>query len=154
MGVRAKARKFLLQCRYAADLSGSSVPACMEDLGFSTLFDPETRALIRGVAEACEENRAGISELVGGALTNWSPDRLSPITRLLLEQSVAEARFLGTPAPVVIREAVRIAEEFDQPGSGAFINGVLHRILVDGEDRRAPDGDARRRSGRTPRRRR
>jgi transcription antitermination factor NusB len=129
--MRTRARKFLLQCRYAADLSGSGVSACMEDLGFPALFDPDTRTLIRSVAEVCERNRGDIARLIGGALSNWSLDRLSAVTRLLLEQSVAEARFLGTPAPVVIREAVRIAEEFDQPGSGAFVNGVLHRILVE-----------------------
>lgn len=130
MGMRSRARKFLLQCRYAASINGAPISANLDDLGFSNLFDHETRVLIRGVAEASARNSAEISRRIESSLANWSIGRLSVVTRLLLEQAVAEACYLGTPAPVVIRESVRIAEEFDQPGAGAFVNGVLHRILV------------------------
>ena len=39
---------------------------------------------------------------------------------------IGEPQILGQ-----MKDAVRIAEEFDQPGSGAFVNGVLHRVLVE-----------------------
>lgn len=135
MGMRSRARKFLLQCRYASCMNGETVSVNLDELGFSDLFDPETRVLVRGVADASSRYGAEISRRIESALTNWSIGRLSLITRLLLEQAVAEACYMGTPVPVVIRESVRMAEEFDQPGAGAFVNGVLHRILVkDGGD--------------------
>jgi len=130
VGMRSRARKFLLQSRYAARLNGATVSGNLDDLGFSGLFDHETRTWIRSIAEASVRNSAEISLQIEAALSNWSLDRLSLVTRLLLEQAVAEALYAGTPVPVVIRESVRIAEEFDQPGAGAFVNGVLHRVLV------------------------
>lgn len=131
MGVRAKARIFLFQCRYASLVNGDSVADNLETLGLSGLFDRETRIWVQRIAEAATKNSGEIADMISPALSNWSMDRLSMVTRLLLEQAVAEVRHIGTPAPVVIRESVRMAEEFDQPGAGAFINGVLHRILIE-----------------------
>ncbi len=128
--MRSRARKFLLQSRYAASINGASISGNLDDLGFSTLFDNETRVWIRTIAEASVRNSGDISARIEAALSNWSMNRLSTVTRLLLEQAVAEACYIGTPVPVVIKESVRMAEEFDQPGAGAFVNGVLHRILV------------------------
>lgn len=128
--MRARARKFLLQSRYAACQNGGTVSGNLDSLGFSGLFDNETRTWIRSIAEESVRNSPEISGLIAGALSNWSLERLSLVTRLLLEQALAEVLYVGTPAPVVIRESVRIAEEFDQPGAGSFVNGVLHAILV------------------------
>jgi transcription antitermination factor NusB len=139
--MRSKARIFLLQSRYAALLNGGTVVSNLDALGFSGLFDPETREWIRGISEAAVRNSEDISLKIETALSNWSIDRLSIVTRLLLEQAVAEAFHVGTPAPVVIRESVRIAEEFDQPGAGAFVNGVLHRILI-GNGGQSPENSA------------
>lgn len=140
--MRSRARKFLLQSRYAARLNGGTVSGNLDSLGFGSLFDNDTRTWIRSIAEASVRNSSEISTQIGAALSNWSLDRLSLVTRLLLEQAVAEVLFVGTPAPVVIRESVRIAEEFDQPGAGAFVNGVLHRILVKDGGTGSEDSDS------------
>ncbi len=130
MGLRTKGRKFLLQCRYAADANEQSVSENMELMKMSSrVADPDTRVWIKELSKAVEKNREEIDTLIDGSLVNWSMDRLTPITKLILEQAVAEKTYLAIPAPVVIKEAVRLAIEFEGPKTGSFVNGVLDKIL-------------------------
>lgn len=131
MGLRTRGRKFLLQCRYAADANGESIPDNMELMQMSTrITDPDTRIWIKELAKAVDQNREEIDSLIEGSLVNWSMDRLTPITRLILEQATAEKNYLTIPASVVIKEAVRLAIEFEGPKTGSFVNGVLDKILI------------------------
>lgn len=131
MGLRTRGRKFLLQCRYAADANGNSITGNMELMQMSTRIpDPDTRIWIKELAQAVDKNREEIDNLIEGSLVNWSMDRLTPITKLILEQATAEKNYLAIPAPVVIKEAVRMAIEFEGPKTGSFVNGVLDKILI------------------------
>ncbi|MCK5133189.1 MAG: transcription antitermination factor NusB [Candidatus Sabulitectum sp.] len=131
MGLRTRGRKFLLQCRYAADANGESITGNMELMQMSTRIpDPDTRIWIKELAQAVDKNREEIDTLIEGSLVNWSMDRLTPITKLILEQAAAEKNYLSIPAPVVIKEAVRLAIEFEGPKTGSFVNGVLDKILI------------------------
>ena len=131
MGLRTRGRKFLLQCRYAADANGESTVANMELMQMtSRISDPDTRVWIKELARAVDSNREEIDALIEGSLVNWSMNRLTPITKLILEQATAEENYLSIPAPVVIKEAVRLAIEFEGPKTGSFVNGVLDKILI------------------------
>lgn len=131
MGLRTRGRKFLLQCRYAADANLESTVANMELMQMTTRIpDPDTRVWIKELARAVDDNREEIDALIEGSLVNWSMSRLTPITKLILEQAAAEENYLSIPAPVVIKEAVRLAIEFEGPKTGSFVNGVLDKILI------------------------
>ncbi len=91
--------------------------------------DAETRDWIKTLGDAVNTNLDEIHRKIEPALRNWSMDRLTKITRLILEQSVAETDYLNTPAAVAIQEAVRLAQEFEDDKTGSFVNGVLDRIL-------------------------
>ncbi len=131
MGLRTRGRKFLLQCRYAAEANGESIPENMELMQMSTrITDPDTRVWIKELARAVDKNREEIDNLIENSLVNWSMSRLTPITKLILEQATAEKNYLSIPAPVVIKEAVRLAIEFEGPKTGSFVNGVLDKILI------------------------
>lgn len=130
MGLRTRGRKFLLQCRYAADANLESVVKNMESMNMtSRVADPETRVWIKELSKAVGDHREEIDTLIEGSLVNWSMNRLTPITKLILEQAIAEKNYLFIPAPVVIKEAVRLAIEFEGPKTGSFVNGVLDKIL-------------------------
>ncbi len=134
MGQRTRGRKFLLQCRYAAEANGESIIQNMELMNMSSrIQDAETRIWIQNLAKAVEKNREEIDSLIEGSLVNWSMERLTPITRLILEQATAEKNYLEIPAPVVIKEAVRLAIDFEGPKTGSFVNGVLDKILIRGQ---------------------
>ncbi|MCK5785881.1 MAG: transcription antitermination factor NusB [Candidatus Sabulitectum sp.] len=131
MGLRTRGRKFLLQCRYAADANEKSIAENMDLMSITTrIRDLETRSWIIELSQAVELNREEIDTIIEGALVNWSMDRLTPITKLILEQATAETNYLSIPAPVVIKEAVRLAIEFEGHKTGSFVNGVLDKILI------------------------
>jgi N utilization substance protein B len=60
---------------------------------------------------------------------NWRLSRMPAVDRNLLRMAVAELLgFAGTPAPIVIDEALEIARRYSAPESVDFLNGVLDAI--------------------------
>lgn len=50
----------------------------------------------------------------------------------MLRVAIYEMCFDGTtPDPVVINEAVALAQRFDTPQAGKFVNGVLSAVLAE-----------------------
>jgi len=132
LGQRTKGRRFLLQSRYAAETREDSTIDNMELLNFSSrITDSETRVWLKDLSKIIDDNREDIDKKIEVSLVNWSMSRLTPITKLILEQAIAEAIYFGIPVPVVIKEGVKLAIEFEGPKTGSFVNGVLDRILKD-----------------------
>ncbi len=132
MGVRNRARKFLLQARYASDMNGDGLAENLDRLGLSMRFDPPERLWIRELAAGIDRDRAGLDAVLEGALRNWSLSRLHLLARLILEQGLAEVRYAGTPVPVAIDEAIELSREFLDDEAAAFINGVLDKACRSG----------------------
>lgn len=132
MGVRNRARKFLLQARYASDMNGDCLADNLDRLGLSMRFDPPERLWIRELAAGIDRGRAELDTALEGALRNWSLARLHLLARLILEQGLAEVRYAGTPVPVAIDEAIELAREFLDDEAAAFINGVLDKACRPG----------------------
>jgi len=66
---------------------------------------------------------------IQGAAEHWPMARLAATDRSVLRAAVAELLGRpGTPARVVIDEAVEIAKRYGSDESGGFVNGVLDRI--------------------------
>lgn len=130
MGQRTRGRKFLLQCRYAAQANGLPLLENMDIMSASErVRDPETRIWIKDLGTAADKNLEVIRSMIEPALENWSMERLTTITRLILEQAIAETCYMEIPPAVAVKEAVLLAKEFEDPKTGSFVNGVLDRIL-------------------------
>lgn len=82
-----------------------------------------TESLVRGTLGALPEIDAAIAT----HCKNWSLDRVGVIERCVLRLGLYEMDRLGTPAPIVINEAVELAKRFSNAESGAFVNGILDR---------------------------
>jgi N utilization substance protein B len=60
---------------------------------------------------------------------HWSLQRLAATDRAVLRLATAELMSRpGTPARVVLDEAIEIARRFGSAASGSFVNGVLDRV--------------------------
>ncbi len=130
MGQRTRGRKFLLQCRYAAEANGQSLDDNLESMSVSSrISDPETRIWLRDLGKIALKHREDIDLKIESALQNWSMERLTPVTRLIIQQALAEHLYMDIPAPVAVKEAVKLAIEFEGPKTGSFVNGVLDRLL-------------------------
>jgi N utilization substance protein B len=69
---------------------------------------------------------------------HWSVDRMAVVDRNVLRCALYELLYLDDiPAKVTINEAIEIAKRFGSEESGAFINGILDRIMKS-EDRLQP----------------
>jgi N utilization substance protein B len=82
-----------------------------------------TEERVRGVLANLEE----LDSLLGSLLENWDVYRLGAVERCVLRMGLWELVHSDIPAPVVINEAIDLANWFSSPKSRAIINGVLDK---------------------------
>ena len=139
MGVRSRCRKALLQGRFASELSGEPLHRSMDtvrsmledaDSGLGAPLSNEDWAWVLELGRTVALERNSIDERISAVLENYSLERLSVLTRLIMEQAVAEMFHMDppTPVPVAIDEAIDLASEFDTDEAGGLVNGVLDRL--------------------------
>ncbi len=77
-------------------------------------------------------NDEKLDKLLEGKTPNWSYDRISEIDKMIMKMAAVEfLYFPSIPATVTINEYVEIAKEYSTPKSNVFINGVLHNLYND-----------------------
>ena len=141
MRARSRGRRFLLQCRYASQLNGEDTLSNLDALGISERLALDTVNWVTSLAGFIDSNREEIDGSIEKTLQNWTLERLNILTRLILEQAVAECWFMDIPPSVATDEALRLASEFEGPEAPGFINGILDSILFDGNtEDGSPDG--------------
>ncbi len=86
--------------------------------------------LLEGVIARKEDIFATINEFA----TEWPVEKIAPVDRAILEIGVYEIRYTDVPSIVAINEAVELAKEFGDSGSGRFINGVLSNVMKKYQD--------------------
>ena len=134
---REQARQIALQALYQLDLRKEEVdPLIVEFLREST-SDPEVYFFARRLTEGAWAFRAEADRLIGEAAEHWRLERMAAIDRNILRLATYEiAQCPDVPVRVVIDQAIELAKRFSAAESGAFVNGVLDKILrtVKGED--------------------
>lgn len=82
--------------------------------------------------ELFDQATAGVAELdalIRAHARRWRVERLAAVDRNLLRLAITEFRhYPGTPAAVVINEALEIAKLFSGDESLEFLNGVLDSV--------------------------
>ena len=81
-------------------------------------------SLVAGAVERVE----AIDERITRHAEHWRLGRMPAVDRNILRLAVFEMLHAGTPAPVVIDEALELARRFSSEESVQFINGVLDAI--------------------------
>jgi N utilization substance protein B len=82
--------------------------------------------LIDGVMKHTSE----LDGLIGRYAENWTVTRMACIDRNVLRIAVYELLYLpDIPARVTLNEAIDVVKRFGDEQSGAFVNGILDRIL-------------------------
>lgn len=130
----------MLQARFASEMNERSLGWNLQRVGDMLDDSDETVGVplprqewdwIRELADSIDANREAISMKISEHLRNWSMERLSLITRLILEQAVAELLYCpaAVPPPVVLDEAVELARQFETEKTAGFVNGVLDSIV-------------------------
>ncbi len=126
---RRRARELLFRVIFQADVAGDSPAQAWEITRDQERPGLEARALVQDVVALLAERGAEVDAILGEAAEHWPLERLAATDRSVLRAAVAELLSRpGTPARVVLDEAIEIAKRFGSEASGGFVNGVLDRI--------------------------
>ena len=92
--------------------------------------DPEVREFSRTLCEGALEALEDSDQLIAEVADNWDLSRLAALDRAILRLAVYELSDLEeVPPKVAINEAIELAKKYSTAQSGAFINGILDRLL-------------------------
>lgn len=125
---RRRARILTLQALYQMDVGGQEVAEAVRDV-ISSEEDAAVEAFVEDVTRGVWEELEGLDRLIQEKSRNWTLDRMARVDRNILRLGAFELlRRRHVPAAVVLNEAVELAKEYGDEGSGSFVNGILDSI--------------------------
>ena len=128
-GGRRRAREVVFRVAYQADLMRESFVASWDRAREEARLSDDQAELVNDVVRALEQRGAEIDAALQAAAEHWKIDRLAATDRAVLRAAVGELiERPGSPARVVLNEAIEIARRFGSAESGRFVNGVLDRV--------------------------
>jgi N utilization substance protein B len=144
IGPRRRGRELVFRLLYQADLTHDAIAELWKAARVGEKLPGEADEYVDALVAALEDDLPEIDRRIGLALERWNLDRLAATDRSVLRLATAELLHLpGTPARVLIDEAVAVARKYGREESGRFVNGVLDRLARDvrpGELDEALDG--------------
>ncbi|MCB9916761.1 MAG: transcription antitermination factor NusB [Planctomycetes bacterium] len=129
MKKRTRARELALQFLYQADLVHKSLDEADEFLREEER-DVDTRRFAQRLIQGTLEHREEIDAIVQEVAQNWNISRMAVVDRNVLRLATHELLHCrDIPPKVAINEAIEIGKRYSTQNSGAFINGILDRIM-------------------------
>ncbi|GLZ75279.1 N utilization substance protein B [Actinorhabdospora filicis] len=133
---RRKARKRAVDVLYEAEQRGlpfvevlATRQSLADQYGDMPSIPEYTVTLVEGIATFLKE----IDFEIAGAAHGWTLQRMPAVDRNILRVAVYELRHqVDVDVPVIISEAVKLAETLCSDDSPAFVNGVLNNIASGG----------------------
>ena len=129
VGARRRARELAFRVAYQSDLTRDGHAVTWAAVREGERLSEDQRVLVEDVVGLLEARAAEVDAALAGACAHWPLERLAATDRAVLRTAVAELMARpGTPAPVVLDEAIEIARRYGSEESGAFVNGVLDQV--------------------------
>lgn len=130
---RSVARRASLQILYELDATDHALQVV---LAAHLQERPESfavRQIVRRFVTGVYANRAGIDSLIQDFAPEWPIEQVAIIDRNILRIAVFEYLLQKrvTPVPVIVNEAVRLAQIFGAEHSYSFVHGVLGAVTSD-----------------------
>ena len=130
MKKRTRARELTLQFLYQLDLRGDELFAEVNAYLRSEERDGETLRFAMRLIEGVWENWEEIEHTIQAVAQNWNIARMAVIDRNVLRLATYELLHCpDIPPKVAINEAIELGKRFSTSNSGAFINGILDKIM-------------------------
>ena len=137
---RRTAREWAIQMLTAADLNPPDDVQTFMNAYWDQISDLDEKdggpTKAKGKLKAFAEERvAGVlgslkelDEILTPLLDNWDLFRLGTVERMVLRMGIWEMKNSDVPKPVVINEAIDLANWFSSPKSRSLVNGVLDKF--------------------------
>ena len=134
MGYRRKAREYALQMLYQYDLSRES-EYLLDGYWSGKEITENVKEFSNNIVEGVIKNLSMIDNKISQSASNWSIERMAAVDRNILRMATYELLFINDiPVKVTLNEAIEIAKRYGGDDSGAFVNGILDRILKDHQE--------------------
>jgi N utilization substance protein B len=126
---RHRAREAAFRAVYQADVNGEGFGDTWRSRREEEALAADGAELVDDVVGRLARDLDGVDGQIRAAVEHWPVERLAATDRAVLRAAVAELLGRpGTPARVVLDEAIEIAKTFGSDESGRFVNGVLDRV--------------------------
>lgn len=126
---RHKAREVVLQMLYQQDLNPEVGVDTIRHMIQEELRDEHLSRFAWSLFSGVMEFRLALDRRIEEAAANWSLSRMAPTDRNVLRLGGFELIHTDTPPRVVIDEALELAKSYGGPQSGAFVNGILDKLI-------------------------
>jgi len=139
MPARHRSREHALQVLFAWDQRKQPIDEAIASFYETLGSDEEPREtppdeFMESLARGAASKSDGIDKRIVAKSANWRLERMPAVDRNILRLAVYEMTEVGTPAPVVIDEALELARQFSGDESVAFVNGVLDAVRRDAQN--------------------
>lgn len=139
MEAKRQARQIVFELLYESEYHPEATPEEIFALAVEGRDIDAQNEYVNRVYFGIMSQKEALDVLIGRHAKGWKTNRLSRVSRAVLRLGAYEMAFDGTPAPIVINEAVELSKTFDDPKARAFVNGVLNAIK---NELNAPAADA------------
>ena len=142
MPLRRKSREYALQMLFQWEM-GKQEPARIEGKFWrSARAQKSTREFANQLFENAVARAEEVDKIISAHTEHWRLERIAAIDRAILRLAIAELRAMGTPAKVVLNEAIELAKTFSSEEASSFINGVLDAVVKTLPETPLPKGSA------------
>ena len=141
MGQRRKAREMAIQCLYSLEYAEvesefreygllNAYPEILQNLAAREGINPGSPVyafadeLVKNTIINIGDAEAEIERFAD----HWKLEDIAKLDKSVLSLAVYELKYTGTPAAIVINEAIEISKKFCSEQTGKFINGILDAI--------------------------
>jgi len=132
MGSRRDARESAVQILFQLDFNPGEVDTTLTAYWAERKTSAKTRAFVLELVRGVLANRPRVDEVIEKCAQNWNLPRMATVDRNVIRLAVYEMLCrTDIPHAVSINEAVAIAKNMGDVGSGRFVNGVLDRVHRD-----------------------
>jgi N utilization substance protein B len=129
MAGRSEARRFVLQMLYLVDQNPDADRDRIHVQLRKEFTDDTLREFAWSLFIGVLKHRDEMDTVISKTASNWRLERMAATDRNVLRLGMFEMTQMGTPAAVVIDEAIEIAREFGTENSPSFVNGILDKLI-------------------------
>lgn len=130
MSRRRKAREIALQTLYAAEIGEADWEDALADSIRRRKPSDEASEYAGRLVRGVSDSRGKLDGMISSCLENWKLERVAAVDRIIMEIALYELlECPEVPARVIIDEAIEIAHRFSSEKAGAFVNGILDRLI-------------------------
>lgn len=99
---------------------------------------PDRDEFMEQLARGTSEMAGDIDQRISSKSENWRLERMPAVDRNILRMAIYEMSSAGTPAAIVIDEALELARQFSGEESVSFVNGILDAVLKQNPEAGSP----------------